>query len=312
MASSLYTSLTILLLVGSSFTRMVDESEVETNSLGDASAESKKLPSSKYDPSFFDVLASNYFDEEPLKEPVYFAPNAPVNDETESRVTEERGPCLGCALEVDPADHKIKEIASFAFDSYTNEKGSPHGVAHTFVKVVSAKTQVVSGQKYILDLELQAANCSMEEYETNPDNCLVDSERETIKCRFEVVERSWINSKEVVLSRCGEENQEEATTVGINVEEPEVQLNAETFEASASDEIIVPNEDTTPIESLKSRRKRDVKLGEKRDAQEDSKTLEEFGEYAVKQLDVIDADNDARILLDVLSAKKQVFYCSLK
>ncbi len=52
--------------------------------------------------------------------------------------------------------------------------------------------------------------------------------------------------------------------------------------------------------------KQHVILGGSRDTEESPEKLMELATFAIKQLDTIDADDDARLVMEVLDSKKQV------
>lgn len=99
------------------------------------------------------VLSSDYFEDD--KD----APPAPEGGQSqghdpEPEVTTSRAPaCLGCPMEVDVEDPKIKAMAGFAFAAHLNDFQDVER-AQQMIRVVNAMTQIVAGQKYILDLEV--------------------------------------------------------------------------------------------------------------------------------------------------------------
>jgi hypothetical protein len=108
------------------------------------------------------VLSSDYFeddkeDKSSIPDPDGSLPVQPSvsNDEDEESfsVTSKPPFCLGCPVEVDVDNDKIKEIAIFAFESHLKSFDALEK-AQRMVRVVNAMTQVVAGQKYILDLEV--------------------------------------------------------------------------------------------------------------------------------------------------------------
>lgn len=308
-----------------------------------------------WDPSFLDILSSDYFDESPKEKktqsikigddedaiPAMAASEENAEDpmgvpvppgvEEEEAVTS-RAPCSGCAREVDTEDPKIQDIASFAFKNHLNSLEDSELGRH-LVRVVKAQTQVVAGQKYSVDLELGYSNCSKGELtsqeEETASKCFIDPEKETFICNFEVLEQKWINHTELLLTKCDQIQEEAAEADTDQMRDPE-EAEARIGEMDSDEleevlkEITTPTATTTVTSAAASeskedkqrrkRRKRDTysvtsdpnkSIGGLRDADEDKKTLMELANYAVEQLDTIDEDNDARLVMDILSAKKQ-------
>jgi hypothetical protein len=119
------------------------------------------LPSpTKLDPHLInDLLSSDYFEDDENKESAEAEAVAPASLSVEPSVVEEqeqvstKAPCTGCPREVDIEDPKIKEMAFFAFNTHFSEF-DPADQGQKMVRVVNAMTQIVAGQKYILDLEV--------------------------------------------------------------------------------------------------------------------------------------------------------------
>lgn len=140
---------------------------LEGNALGEQDLlDAPSSPTQKFDADLIDqVLSSDYFEDD--KEAAKDAPSPPagslpvqpeVAEEVEEEVTTSKNPfCVGCPMEVDVDDDKIKEMAGFAFSTHLSGFDDLER-AQRMVRVVNAMTQVVAGQKYILDLEVYIIN----------------------------------------------------------------------------------------------------------------------------------------------------------
>lgn len=306
-----------------------------------------------WDPSFLDILSSDYFDETPpkVKQQVKFPDDDEVKAASEENAEDPMGVpvapgveeeevvtspsvCSGCPWDVDPEDAKIQDIASFAFKNHLSSLEDTELGRH-LVRVVKAQTQVVAGQKYMLDMEIGYSNCSKGELIKVQNTCLMDPEKETFICNFEVLEQKWRNHTELLLSKCDQlvsdnanQNQEdeaeqherdpeeaEARIGELNSDDVEEIMQSITTSTTTGASIDLASSDpNTSDEKQRRRRKRDTapagdsnkqSIGNLRDADEDKNTLMELAKFAVEQLDVIDEDTDARLVMDILSAKKQ-------
>jgi len=283
--------------------------------------------SRKYDPSIFDILGSDYFDDngknsdkvELKQDENGDAPQAPKDVPVEPVVEEEevstsRPFCLGCPIEADPENDKIQSMAVFAFSAHRNGLDALDQAVR-MVRVVNAMTQVVAGQKYILDLEVGVTNCTKNEEDEDPNRCVFDPNQTTYVCNFEVVEQAWVNNKEVVRSKCSREDIENDADAAPVDDDDDTEYQKEETEPVfelGSDEA---DRATTlsPEDEIIDRRKRDTsgqsgpaKLGGHRDADESKEMLMDLATFAVQQLDAIDPDDDARLVMEVVNAKKQV------
>lgn len=93
-------------------------------------------------------------------------------------------PCSGCYSAADINDETVKEMASFATTTVISQAiNSPQPLAVS--RIVSAKTQVVAGFNYDLELELQ-----------NGLN------KDLIKCNVVVYDQSWTNTRRVTSCSC--------------------------------------------------------------------------------------------------------------
>ncbi|CAG7817973.1 unnamed protein product, partial [Allacma fusca] len=248
---------------------------MESNDINEDERESR---TQDYDPSFLDeILGPDYFDD--MKKTDTKKEAGENKDSVETEIVTEKAFCLGCESNVNVEDPKIKDIAMFAFNTYASNSGSDK--AQTFVKVTKAKTQVVAGSKYTLTILAGYLNCSQDAYVTTPGECAADYDRDTFLCDFVILEQPWANTKKVLSSVCHEKDFEDVT-------------------------------ESEMLPEAVSRRKREVEvttennnIGKLRAADEDDEYLRGMANYALEQLDEIDADNEARLLVDMLSVKKQ-------
>jgi len=216
-------------------------------------------------------------------------------------VVTSRAPCLGCPQAIDAKDDKIKEMALFAYGDYLTKHKDQIGsddedLMEMFVRVLKAERQIVAGVKYILEVELGWSNCSKSQYREGPEeSCPLDTSKPTFTCDFHVVEKAWENSKEVVHGNC---HKDETTPDNDGVAPT---LDDDT-EVDLEDTIVADDSDT---DDSQRRRKRQAKFGQARGAEEDHEKLMEIAKFAVEQLDQVDEDNLARLVVDILNANKQ-------
>jgi hypothetical protein len=171
----------------------------------------------------------------------------------------------------------------------------------------------VAGIKYIMEVELGWTNCSKAEYQADPMDCVLDPTKSTFTCDFHVVEQSWTDNKEVVQSKCyREEAPATESPPTLSDDDVAVSETEDLPEEPTTESLSEVDDDDDDMESV--RRKRDAStinnnnLGKIKDAEEDKATLMEMAVFAVNQLDQVDADNQARLVLDILHAKKQVSF----
>uniref|UniRef100_A0A6B2F8A0 Cystatin domain-containing protein n=1 Tax=Bothriechis nubestris TaxID=1766655 RepID=A0A6B2F8A0_9SAUR len=96
----------------------------------------------------------------------------------------------------DVTDPEVQEAAAFAVEEYNAR--STNGNYFKALRVVEAKSQVVSGAKYYLTMELVKTSCR--KTIGNPkvyqeiQNCRLPprNQQETLTCHFEVWSRPWL------------------------------------------------------------------------------------------------------------------------
>lgn len=135
-------------------------------------------------------------------------------------------------------------------------------------------------------------NCTKSLWDKDQEQCRLDPKEETFICSFEVVERLWLDDKrEVVKSDCKRDS--------VAGDAPIALLEDADDDASDAGD--------TEEGAILRRRKRDTAsvLGGQRDAEESPEKLMDLAVFAMQQLDTIDADDEARIAVEVLESKKR-------
>ncbi|CAB3374118.1 Hypothetical predicted protein [Cloeon dipterum] len=105
---------------------------------------------------------------------------------------------VGGVSPADPNDPKFKEIADHAVLEL--DKGTNALYHRTVVKIVSARTQVVSGALYYLKLELGYSDWAKNTPKPTKIQLTEGSEREI--CDVQVWDRPWLNAREVTNFTC--------------------------------------------------------------------------------------------------------------
>lgn len=147
------------LILGLLLTAGPCRSQLEENTLDEGDDAETAPLERKDDPQLIDeVLNSDYFGND------NDAPPSPINGNDaplpvepsvaeEEEVSTQKPFCVGCPIEIDVEDPKVKEMAVFAFNSHLSGFKALEQ-AQRMVRVVNAMRQVVAGQKFILDLEV--------------------------------------------------------------------------------------------------------------------------------------------------------------
>lgn len=308
---------------------------------GDVSSDESLMKGrdSGWDPSFLDILSSDYFDESPTPSKqikknqdsftaVDDEPTFPTEETAESAMDVPPAPeegeavtskaiCSGCARDVNLEDPKVHDLAAFAFQQHLNSLEDTELGLH-LLEVVKAQTQVVAGQKYMLDIKIAYSNCSKAALFGKQEICAVNPEKETFICTFDILEQKWRNHTELLQAKCDQlqDHQEQDEVEQRDPEEAEARIGeldddrtGEEADAPTTTVLVSSTPSAVGGDDRKRRKKRDAfktaGLGGLRDAEEDRSTLMELAKFGVEQLDVIDDDNNARLVMDILSAKKQ-------
>ena len=279
-----------LLLIATAFASQ--SAETISNDIDQGDGRSEPID---YDPSFLDeILSPDYFDKSDEKTTEVSA----SNDDSEPEVVTKRGPCMGCAVDVDEKNlntEKLQDLANFAVETYAsgNDGEKDNDESLRFIRIVKAQTQVVAGFKYILKVEAGYYNCTKEQYESDRTQCVLNTAKPVVVCDFEVLEQAWAGRKEVMSSDCQETQS--------FVESQDEEIPATTVGYSEAYEI----DDDTSTRKKRDTHQQQELLGKLRQADESDQVLKEMATFALEQLDTIDADNDARVLVDVLNVRKQ-------
>ncbi|KAG8444071.1 hypothetical protein GDO86_009311 [Hymenochirus boettgeri] len=112
---------------------------------------------------------------------------------------------VGAPIEANPNSEAVKKAADFAVNQYN--KNANDYFLYKETKMISAKTQVVSGTNYILDMVIERTNCKNEEgTEQNLNSCFVamDQNEKKLICHFVVWEVVWKNEITLTKNNCTE------------------------------------------------------------------------------------------------------------
>lgn len=103
------------------------------------------------------------------------------------------GVMTGGIEKADKNSDSIQAVSDFAVKRIDAGLNSPY--MSKLVKIVDAKTQVVAGIKYFLDLEIGYTTCRKGELRN--EDCEFDTDKVTQICHIEIYERPWENYREV-------------------------------------------------------------------------------------------------------------------
>ncbi|XP_028666106.1 cystatin-like isoform X1 [Erpetoichthys calabaricus] len=117
---------------------------------------------------------------------------------------------LGVSLDggvdnIDPADKEVQKAVKFAVSEHN--KASDDTFAYKLAKIISAKGQVVSGMKYIIEAKIGRTTCKKEDLTTQNSINKCPFQRgpqnaKNYRCRFEVWSRPWIKSTQLLVNEC--------------------------------------------------------------------------------------------------------------
>ncbi|KAJ9588848.1 hypothetical protein L9F63_017886 [Diploptera punctata] len=99
-------------------------------------------------------------------------------------------PCVGCPATVDVNDSDVQRVANLAVAEVQKSSNSPY--QHRLVRVVEATSQVVSGTKYVLTIEV-----GHDEPKDGDNNVQV-----TQRCQVEIWSQPWLNKNQVTVKSC--------------------------------------------------------------------------------------------------------------
>uniref|UniRef100_A0A1I7VXS4 Cystatin domain-containing protein n=1 Tax=Loa loa TaxID=7209 RepID=A0A1I7VXS4_LOALO len=105
---------------------------------------------------------------------------------------------LGGATNADTNDPEIKEVAEKAMVQVNGKTRSRN--LYKLVKIINARTQVVSGTKYYFTILAASTNCRKNTGEINLAKCAVDTNKPTKQFNVEVWSQPWTNTFQVTLT----------------------------------------------------------------------------------------------------------------
>ncbi|XP_047114258.1 uncharacterized protein LOC124794718 isoform X1 [Schistocerca piceifrons] len=117
----------------------------------------------------------------------------------------------GGSVKADVGDTVIKDVASFALKAI--DRASNSAMKKKIVKILGAKSQVVEGKLYRLDLEIADTDCLKRDKHLD-EECKLSENSETEVCHVEVWERMWLKNRKVTKLSCGSKHQEQLQTNG--------------------------------------------------------------------------------------------------
>ncbi|XP_049786846.1 T-kininogen 2 isoform X1 [Schistocerca cancellata] len=181
--------------------------------------------------------------------------NAQPVSESVSNVTET---LVGGLSDADVNDPHIKDVATFALSEIDRRQNSAFKQA--LVRIVSAKTQVVGGTLYHLQLEIGASNCRKGKDDANSE-CTLKAGSNIQVCDVKVWDKPWLPTRQVT----------------------ELSCSAKT-----------------------SRRKREALVGGLVDADVNEEGVKNAVDFALTEIDKTSNSAYKQVLVQILSAQKQV------
>ncbi|XP_042675087.1 cystatin [Centrocercus urophasianus] len=115
--------------------------------------------------------------------------------------SEERPRLLGAPVPVDENDEGLQRALQFAVAEYNRASNDKY--SSRVVRVISAKRQLVSGIKYILEVEIGRTTCPKSSADLQ--SCEFHDEPEMAKnttCTFVVYSIPWLNQIKLLKSTC--------------------------------------------------------------------------------------------------------------
>lgn len=116
----------------------------------------------------------------------------------------------GGSVKADVGDTAIKEVASFALNAI--DRMSNSAMKKKIVNILSAKSQVVEGKLYRLDLEVADTGC-LKRHKHTDEECKLAENSETQVCHVEVWERVWLKSRKVTKLSCTSKQRKQVQSV---------------------------------------------------------------------------------------------------
>nr|P01038.2 RecName: Full=Cystatin; AltName: Full=Egg-white cystatin; AltName: Full=Ovocystatin; Flags: Precursor [Gallus gallus]AAA48744.1 cystatin precursor [Gallus gallus] len=115
--------------------------------------------------------------------------------------SEDRSRLLGAPVPVDENDEGLQRALQFAMAEYNRASNDKY--SSRVVRVISAKRQLVSGIKYILQVEIGRTTCPKSSGDLQ--SCEFHDEPEMAKyttCTFVVYSIPWLNQIKLLESKC--------------------------------------------------------------------------------------------------------------
>ncbi|XP_048391487.1 cystatin-like [Stegostoma tigrinum] len=103
---------------------------------------------------------------------------------------------LGAPVRVSSDDPEVQKAVHFALTEYN--KASDDMFASKVMRILSAERQIVSGVKYILEVELGRTQCKQGEFH-DLETCDFSAPPHKTLCKFEVISVAW--TEETSLSK---------------------------------------------------------------------------------------------------------------
>jgi cathepsin F len=108
---------------------------------------------------------------------------------------------LGGVQPADPDSEEIRSQAALALESVQAQSNSEKLL--NVVRIKSAATQVVSGKKTFLSLEIGQTKCNSNKTEsTDSADCPFDDQADRQMCKVEIWSRPWLNERKVTSLKC--------------------------------------------------------------------------------------------------------------
>ncbi|KAK5612295.1 hypothetical protein CRENBAI_016283 [Crenichthys baileyi] len=126
----------------------------------------------------------------------------PAENCTIHKEPEHAQPMLGGINKIEDADNDEGFQRALQFAVIQHNNGTNDTVLREVIEVVSAKSQVVAGTKYIMTVILVRTSC---EKEGPAENCTIHKEPEhaqPYQCTFTVWSRPWLNKTQLTKEEC--------------------------------------------------------------------------------------------------------------
>ncbi|XP_062427298.1 cystatin-like [Rhea pennata] len=115
--------------------------------------------------------------------------------------SEKRPVLVGAPMDVSDNDEGLQRALHFAMAEYN--KASNDKYSSRVVRIISAKTQIVAGIKYIMEVEIGRTNCTKSV--TDVQGCAFHHAPEMAKrvtCNFVVYSVPWLNQIRLLKNSC--------------------------------------------------------------------------------------------------------------